>query len=217
VQYLDSHSDAEQFIRVRTERLRDSLATDGAPTVRAAHDQTLGVGDLIISRNNDATIEVPPGAGHRGGVDQVRNGNRWRVAGIDPTTNRVAAERTTDKARVVFGGDYLPEHVTLGYAVTVHSAQGVTVGGNDTAGVCHSIMGEGAARAMAYVAMTRAPRTKTTPTSISGLAANPITNTPDPSLVPTSPAAQGQQILRHALLPDDPGQRRPAAHHARRS
>jgi hypothetical protein len=147
VQYLDSHSDAEQFIRVRTERLRDSLATDGAPTVRAAHDQTLGVGDLIISRNNDATIEVPRGAGHRGGVDQVRNGNRWRVAGIDPTTNRVAAERTTDKARVVFGGYYLPEHVTLGYAVTVHSAQGVTVGGNDTAGVCHSIMGEGAARA----------------------------------------------------------------------
>ena len=57
---------------------------------------------------------------------------------------------------MVFEGDYLREHVTLGYAVTVHSAQGVTVGGRDTAGVCHSIMGEGATRAMAYVAMTRA-------------------------------------------------------------
>jgi hypothetical protein len=32
----------------------------------------------------------------------VRNGNRWRVDGIDEKTNRIAAERLTDKARVVF-------------------------------------------------------------------------------------------------------------------
>ncbi len=54
------------------------------------------------------------------------NGNRWRVAAIDPDTNRLAAERLTDAARVVFAGDYVGEHVTLGYAATVHSAQGVT-------------------------------------------------------------------------------------------
>ena len=47
-------------------RLHDSLATETVPTVQAARDQTIGVGDLIISRNNDATIEVQPGAGHRG-------------------------------------------------------------------------------------------------------------------------------------------------------
>ena len=41
------------------------------------------------------------------------------------------------------------KHVTLGYAATVHSAQGVT------ADSCHAILGEGASRAMAYVAMTR--------------------------------------------------------------
>ena len=68
-----------------------------------------------------------PGAGHHDDrVDQVRNGNRWRVAAIDPDTNRLAAERRTDKARVVFEKTYLTEHVTLGYAATVHSAQGVT-------------------------------------------------------------------------------------------
>ena len=54
------------------------------------------------------------------------NGNRWRVAAIDPDTNRLAAERLTDAARVVFAGDYVGEYVTLGYAATVHSAQGVT-------------------------------------------------------------------------------------------
>jgi conjugative relaxase-like TrwC/TraI family protein len=133
------------------QRLHDELATPGATTVRGSRDHGIGVGDIIMSRHNDAAIEVHPGAGHGGGdrVDQVRNGNRWRVAGIDPERNRLAAERVTDKARVVFEGDYVREHVTLGYAATVHSAQGVTTDR------CHAIVGEGATRAMLYVAMTR--------------------------------------------------------------
>ena len=64
-------------------------------------------------------------------------------------TNRIAAERLSDGARAVFHGDYIQQHVTLGYATTVHSAQGVT------ADSCYAILGEGASRAMAYVAMTR--------------------------------------------------------------
>ena len=76
---------------------------------------------------------------------QVRNGNRWRIAGIDEKTDRIAAERLTDKARVVFDSDYLREHVSLGYAVTVHAAQGVT------ADTVHAVIAESASRAMAYV------------------------------------------------------------------
>ncbi|BBZ15356.1 MobF family relaxase [Mycobacterium branderi] len=131
-------------------RLHDALTGPG-PSVRCARDQTIRVGDIIMSRNNDATIVVQPGARHRRAdrIDQVRNGNRWLVAAVDAKTNRVAAERTSDKARVVFEGDYLREHVTLGYAATVHSAQGVTA---DTA---YTILGEGSTRAMLYVAMTR--------------------------------------------------------------
>jgi conjugative relaxase-like TrwC/TraI family protein len=132
-------------------RLHDGVTAADGPTVRAARDQFVGVGDLIMSRNNDATIKVRPGSGHGAGApaDQVRNGHRWRVAALDAATNRVAAERTTDKARVVFEGDYVREHVTLGYAATVHSAQGVTADSS------HAIVGEGATRAMLYVAMTR--------------------------------------------------------------
>jgi len=85
----------------------------------------------------------------------VRNGNRWRVAGIDKATNRVAAERLDDRARVVFDGDYLREHVSLGYAVTVHSAQGVTA---DTS---RAVLGENTSRALLYVAMTRGRHTNT--------------------------------------------------------
>jgi hypothetical protein len=85
----------------------------------------------------------------------VRNGNRWRVAAIDTKTNRVAAERLDDKARVIFDNDYLRDHVTLGYAVTVHSAQGVT------ADASSAVLGENTSRAMLYVAMTRGRQTNT--------------------------------------------------------
>jgi ATP-dependent exoDNAse (exonuclease V) alpha subunit len=131
-------------------RLHDTLTTDG-PTASAARQQEVRIGDLIVSRRNDATITVEPGMRHRGGeaVDQVRNGNRWRVAAVDQQTNRIAAARLTDRARVVFDNEYLREHVTLGYAVTVHSAQGVTT---DTA---HAVLADSATRPMAYVATSR--------------------------------------------------------------
>jgi hypothetical protein len=50
---------------------------------------------------------------------------------------------------VVFESDYLREHVHLGYAITVHAAQGVT------ANTAHAVIAESASRSMAYVAMSR--------------------------------------------------------------
>jgi len=133
-------------------------STQNTPTVRAARDQDVRVGDIIISRRNDPTIEVKPGRDHQRGdrVEQVRNGNRWVVADIDPTNGRIAAARLTDTARVVFEGDYLREHVTLGYATTLHSAQGITVGNATTRGAAFTLLSERATRAMAYVGTTRA-------------------------------------------------------------
>ena len=49
--------------------------------------------------------------------------------------------------------EYLREYVSLGYAVTVHSAQGVTA---DTA---HAVLGEYTSRSLLYVAMTRGRHT----------------------------------------------------------
>ena len=77
----------------------------------------------------------------------MRNGNRWRVAAIDATTNRLAAERLDDRARVVFEGDYVREHITHGYTVTVHCAQGVT------ADTTHAVLGENTTRPKLYVAI----------------------------------------------------------------
>ncbi|WP_066917782.1 helicase C-terminal domain-containing protein [Mycobacterium interjectum] len=55
----------------------------------------------------------------------------------------------------MFTGDYLREHITYGYAITVHSAQGVT------ADTTHAVLGENTSRALLYVAMTRGRDTNT--------------------------------------------------------
>jgi hypothetical protein len=124
----------------------DTINTD-APTVTGARGHCIAVGDLIISRQNDTTIPLRNTTDQAAERNPVRNGNRWRVAAIDATTNRLAAERLDDRARAVFEGDYVREHITHGYAVTVHCAQGVTA---DT--------GENT-RSMLYVAMTRGRET----------------------------------------------------------
>jgi ATP-dependent exoDNAse (exonuclease V) beta subunit len=55
----------------------------------------------------------------------------------------------------VFSGDYLRQHVTHGYAVTVHTAQGVT------ADTTHAVLGEHTSRNLLYVALTRGRHTNT--------------------------------------------------------
>lgn len=132
-------------------RIHDLRCVAAAPTVRGARGQRIGVGDVIMSRCNDATITVRPGSDQAptASIDQVRNGNRWTVVAMDPSACRLTAHRVSDGARVVFDGDYLREHVTLGYAATVHAAQGVT------ADASYAVLGTRTTRAMAYVAMTR--------------------------------------------------------------
>ena len=127
----------------------DTIAPD-APHVEAARGHRIAVGDVIITRRNDPTISVYDATEYVK-VDgaPVRNGNRWQVFEVDPENARIAARRISDGARAAFSGDYLSEHVTHGYAVTVHAAQGAT------AEATHALLGEGANRAAAYVAMTR--------------------------------------------------------------
>jgi hypothetical protein len=129
-------------------RLHHDTISAQAPTVTGAHGHRISVGDLILTRRNDHSVDVHPGD-NGALLDPVRNGNRWRVAAVDAATNRVAAERLDDKARAVFGGDYVRAHVTHGYAVNVHFAQGVT------ADTTHAVLSETATRALFYVAISR--------------------------------------------------------------
>jgi hypothetical protein len=126
----------------------DRILPDEA-TIMVARGQKVAVGDVIISRRNDPTIDIRPGPQHAEPPASVRNGNRWRVAIVDTNNNRIACERLDDNARTVFDQNYFREHVSLGYAVTVHSAQGVT------ADASLAVLHENTSRNLLYVAMTR--------------------------------------------------------------
>jgi conjugative relaxase-like TrwC/TraI family protein len=137
------------------QKIHHDTVDPAGPLVRVARGHRVAVGDLIISRRNDLTIPVLDASDNEPAADPVRNGSRWRVYAIDPEHNRVAARRLDDDARAAFSGDYLSEHITYGYAVTVHSAQGVT------ADTTHAVLGESATRAQLYVAMTRGRESNT--------------------------------------------------------
>ena len=141
--------DTTEMADALNRRLHDDTVAAEAPTVTAGRGHRIGVGDLIISRRNDPTIGVFDATDITKPADPVRNGNRWRVYAIDTEHNRIAARRLDDGARAAFSGDYLSEQITHGYAVTVHSAQGVT------ADTTHAVLGETTNRALFYVAMTR--------------------------------------------------------------
>jgi hypothetical protein len=126
-----------------------------ADTVTAARGHRIGVGDLIITRRNDPTIELRNTKNPAAQETPVRNGHRWRVTAINPENNRIAAHRLDDNTVGVFDRDYVREHITHGYAVTAHSAQGVTT---DTT---HAVLGETTTRQMLYVALTRGRHTNT--------------------------------------------------------
>ncbi|MGX9789627.1 MobF family relaxase [Mycobacterium sp. MMS18-G62] len=126
----------------------DTIAAD-APTVVGARGHRIAVGDLILTRHNDASIPLRNSDDPAAEQSPVRNGQRWQVTAISIENNRLAARRLNDNTLGVFAGDYVREHITHGYAATVHSAQGVT------ADTTFAILSDTATRALAYVAITR--------------------------------------------------------------
>lgn len=141
--------DTKEMADALNQRIHNETIDPEAPTLTAARGHRIAVGDLVISRRNDTGISVLHPTEKTQYADPVRNGNRWRVYAIDPENQRVAARRLTDGARTVFTGDYLRDHITQGYAITVHAAQGATA---DTA---HAVLSAGTTRALLYVAMSR--------------------------------------------------------------
>lgn len=128
--------------RARAERLHNG-ETEASREVELHDGTRASVGDLIITRQNHRRIRAL-----RGGW--VKNGDRWRVTDV-ADDGSVVAERLGMKlgTSVVLPAEYVAEHVDLGYAITAHRAQGMTV---DTA---HVVVTGSTTRENFYVAMTR--------------------------------------------------------------
>ena len=135
------------------QRIHRGTIAAGTATVGGTRGHRIAVGDLIVSRHNDASIPLrhtdDPAAEH----NPVRNGQRWCVTQINRENNRLIARRLDDNTRGAFFNGYVREHITHGYAVTVHGAKGVT------ADTTQAVLGKNTKRPMLYVAMTRGRET----------------------------------------------------------
>ena len=108
-----------------------------------------GVGDLVQARRNGWEL-----AGHAGNRRGPINREAYRVTavrddgGLEVTT-LAGRGRGGVGERIVLPPAHVGEHLALGYATTVHAAQGITV---DTS---HSVLTPGTGAASLYVGLTR--------------------------------------------------------------
>ncbi len=151
---VDNDTVTELNRRAQADRVAAGHVTPGG--VALADGTTAGVGDRIVARRNDRTLTTADpeaarlpaaaaGRGHRAGF--VRNGQRFTVTAVGGDGSLSVA--TTSGWVVALPATYVSEHVQLGYAATIHRAQGATV---DT---CHVIAGPAMTREALYVGVTR--------------------------------------------------------------
>ena len=99
-------------------------------------------GDLIRTRRNARRI-------HIGRKDYVRNGYRYQIIETNDDGS-IKARHLGSGTMVRLTSGYVKKHVTLGYAATIDSAQGLTAGH-----ACHIVGAGTLTRQLLYVALTR--------------------------------------------------------------
>ncbi|WP_169813529.1 MobF family relaxase [Nocardia vaccinii] len=184
--------------RARADRLARST-TDTRLHALLSDELSASAGDIICTRRNDPKLRL-------GQHDWVRNGYRWIVTAVHPDGSITAAHLQPGRDAghsTVLPANYVRAHVRLGYAITVDSAQGITV---DT---CHIVVTGAESRNQLYVALTRGAHANHLyiPTAIDGSEASFWT---EPGLMPRTEldvllrilASETTQISAHAQLRD---------------
>jgi len=123
----------------RTDRVAaGQVAPDG---ITLSDGSVAGRGDVAVARRNERHLRLSDG-------DWVRNRDRFMVTGTHEDGSMTV--RALDRGgEVVLPPAYVAEHIELGYACTVWSAQGRTVG------TAHAVVSAGMTREALYVAATR--------------------------------------------------------------
>jgi hypothetical protein len=128
--------------RARAERIL-AHDDDNGPEVELVEGARASAGDIVITRRNDRRLRALTGG-------WVRNGDRWLVLDVR-RDGSLAVRRAGHRlaATVVLPPEYVAHDVDLGYAITAHRAQGITV---DTA---HVVASASTTRENFYVSLTR--------------------------------------------------------------
>ena len=117
-------------------------------SVRLHNEARAHVGDVVVTRQNARRLTV------NSGQDFVKNGDLWRVSQVHDN-GAMTVQHLEHGGKVTLPAAYAAQSVELGYAATIHRAQGATV---DTA---HALVDSSTDRAGAYVALTRGRESNT--------------------------------------------------------
>ncbi len=114
--------------------------TTPAAEVFLSDGNRASVGDTVVTRRNERRLQYSR-------TGWVRNGERWTVTGVGRDQSLIVAN---DRGfRITLPADYVRTEVELGYATTIHGAQGATV---DT---MHGVVSGAESRQQLYTMMTR--------------------------------------------------------------
>ncbi|GLB85603.1 MULTISPECIES: MobF family relaxase [Mycobacterium] len=139
--------------RARLDRLTaagtDASTPKAAATVTLADGLTASAGDIIATRKNARWIRTTS----RGGW--VKNGHRWTIRTVHDDGSLTVVPLRGRATTVRLPARYVTTNTTLGYACTINAAQGMTAGGRDVEGTCHTVISDRLTRQQLYVAGTR--------------------------------------------------------------
>jgi hypothetical protein len=124
--------------RAREHRLDHSVATAG---VALADGNQASVGDVIITRRNDRRLRLTA-------TDWVINGDRWMITHIAKHGD-LTVRHTRSHLTVRLPTDYVQASTGLGYATTIHAAQGIS------ADTMHGLLTGQESRQQLYTMLTR--------------------------------------------------------------
>jgi hypothetical protein len=125
------------------QRAQDHRRAGAAPgrQVELADGNQASVGDLIITRSNDRRLRISA-------TDWVKNGDRWTILHLT-SSGGISVRHVRNGRTVTLPADYVSTAAELGYATTVHTAQGVT------ADTMHGVVTGGDSRQQLYTVLTR--------------------------------------------------------------
>jgi ATP-dependent exoDNAse (exonuclease V) alpha subunit len=129
---------AELNRRARAHRLDQSPAPSEMPL---ADGNRASVGDAIITQANDRRLRLTA-------TDWVKNGDRWTITRVGRRGD-LTVRRTRSRLTVRLPNGYVRESTGLGYATTIHSAQGVS------ADSMHGLLTGQESRQQLYTMLTR--------------------------------------------------------------
>jgi hypothetical protein len=168
---------AELNARARSHRHK---AAPASSEVRLADGNRASVGDVIITRANDRRLRLTA-------TDWVKNGDRWTITGIGRRGD-LTVRHNRSQLTVRLPIDYVQASTGLGYASTIHSAQGIS------ADTMHGLLTGQESRQQLYTMLTRGRHANHLYLQVVG-DGDPHTVIRPDSVAPRTPTETLQQIL----------------------